>query len=150
MGSPSENIRTARLRAGLRPEDVARAVGLNKPSYYDVEASDDEVTGNISLATLTTIARCLGTTVADLLDCPETHATNLSRPIFDLMALAQARMAAEHLTVEAYGNRVGWNLAPAFENPERIWDYPFEMLRALCGNLGADWTQFLDAATSPG
>jgi len=50
--SPSENIRVARDRAGLEPEDVARAVGLNKPSYVDVEGHDDEVTGNISLATV--------------------------------------------------------------------------------------------------
>src|SRR5690349_16439660 len=106
MGSPSENIRAARVRAGLQPEDVARAAGLNKPSYYDVEASDYEVTGNISLATLTAIARCMGTTAVELLEGPGTHTNN--RPISELVALAKARIAADHLTVEAYGHRFGW------------------------------------------
>ena len=70
MGSPSENIRDARVRAGLEPEDVARAVGLNKPWYYDVEGRDDEVTDCISLATLMAIARTLGTTALELLEGP--------------------------------------------------------------------------------
>ena len=148
MESPSKHIRVARVRAGLQPEDVARAVGLNKPSYYDLEASDVEVTGNISLATLTAIARCLGTTTVELLEGPRTDASRSNRPQSDLLALAQARIAAVGLTVKAYGDRLGWNLAPVFENPERIWEYPFDVLRSLCDDLGADWRQFLDRATS--
>jgi len=150
MGSPSENIRAARVRAGLEPEDVARAVGLNKPSYYDVEASDDEVTGNISLATLAAIARCLGTTAVELLEGPGTHTNRNNRPMSELVALANARMAADHLTIEGYGNRFGWNLAPILEDPRRVSEYPVEMLRALCDDCGVDWKQFLDGSTSPG
>jgi transcriptional regulator with XRE-family HTH domain len=150
MGSPSENIRVARVRAGLQPEDVAQAVGLTKPSYYDLEDSDDEVTGSISMATLAAIARFLGTTPVEVLEGQATQPGRPKRPSSDLVALAQARIAADRLTVEAYGNRFGWNLAPVFDNPERVWEYPFEMLQALCDDLGADWKQFLDGATSPG
>jgi transcriptional regulator with XRE-family HTH domain len=150
MGSPSENIRAARVRAGLQPEDIARAAGLNKPSYYDVEASDDEVTGNISLATLTAIARYLGTTAVELLEGPGTHTHRNNRPMSELVALAKARMAVDHLTIEGYGDRFGWNLAPIFEDPRRVSEYPLEMLQALCEDCGADWKQFLDGSTSPG
>src|SRR3954470_22854729 len=118
MGSPSENIRVARERAGLQPEDVARAVGLNKPSYYDVEGSDDEVTGNISMAILAAIARFLGTTPVEVLEGEGTQPGRAKRPTSDLVALARARIAADRLTIEAYGDRFGWNLAPVFENPE--------------------------------
>jgi len=150
MGSPSENIRAARVRAGLEPEDVARAVGLNKAWYHDVEARDDEVTGNISLGTLIAIARRQGTTAVELLEGPVTHAGRSKRSSADLVALAQARIAAERLTEEAYGDRIGWDMAPVFANPEHVWEYPFDMLEALCHDLGVDWKQFLDGATSPG
>ena len=150
MGSPSENIRSARVRAGLQPEDVARAAGVNKSSYYDVEASDDEVTGNISVATLRAIACCLGTTALELLEGPGANTNRNNRPISDLVMLAKARMAADHVAVEAYSDRLGWNVAPILEDPRRVEEYPFDMLQALCDDCGADWKQFLDDSTSPG
>jgi DNA-binding XRE family transcriptional regulator len=65
MNSRSENIRLARIRAGMTPEAVARSAGLNKPTYlFHVEAHDDEVRGNISLRALKSIARTLGTTLS--------------------------------------------------------------------------------------
>jgi transcriptional regulator with XRE-family HTH domain len=144
MGSPSENIRAARIRAGLQPEDVARAVGLSKPSYYDIEGRDDEVTGNISVATLMAIARTLGTTAAELLDGAGTVAGAPKRSSSEIVDLTRARIAAEHVTVEAYGDRIGWDMAPVLKNPEHVWRYPFVMLQALCGDLGVDWKEFVD------
>lgn len=150
MGSPSENIRAARVRAGMEPEDVARAVGLNKPWYYDVEGSDDEVTGNISMATLIAVARMLGTTAVELLDGPGAVGGAAKRSSSDLVALARARIAAERLTVDEYGDRVGWDMAPVLTNPEHVWQYPFVMLRSLCEDLGVEWKEFVDGAASPG
>ena len=80
MGSPSENIRDARVRAGLEPEDVARAVGLNKPWYYDVEGRDDEVTDCISLATLMTIHGLWARRPWGFLEGPDTSAVHPSNP----------------------------------------------------------------------
>lgn len=150
MGSPSENIRAARVRAGVEPEDVARAVGLNKPWYYDVEGRDDEVTGNISMATLMAIARTLGTTAVELLGGPGTVGGAPKRSSADLVDLARARIAAEHLTVDAYGDRIGWDMAPVLKNPEHVWQYPFAMLQALCEDVGVDWKEFVDGTASPG
>ena len=150
MGSPSENIRAARVRAGMEPEDVARAVGLNKPWYYDVEGRDDEVTGNISMTTLMTIARTLGTTVVALLEGPEMAGAPSKRSSAELAALARARIAADGLTADAYGDRIGWDIAPVLKNPEHVWQYPFAMLQSLCEDLGVDWKEFVDGAASPG
>jgi transcriptional regulator with XRE-family HTH domain len=134
----------------MEPEDVARAVGLNKPWYYDVEGRDDEVTGNISLVTLMAIARTLGTTTVALLDGSGTVGGASKRSSADLAALARARIAAERLTVGAYGDRIGWDMAPVLKNPEHVWQYPFVMLQSLCEDLGVDWKEFVDGAVSPG
>lgn len=149
MGSPSKNIRAARVRAGMQPEEVARAVGLNKPGYYEVEEHDDEVTGNISMATLMAIARTLGTTAAALLGGPGTTLAS-KRSSAELAVLALARIAAERLTADAYGERIGWDIAPVLTNPDHVWQYPLVMLQSLCQDLGVDWKEFVDGAASPG
>ena len=121
---------------------MARAVGLNTPSYYDVEADDDEVTGNISLATLAAIARTLHTTVIELVEGPDAPG-GTTRSAFELVALVEARIAAEDLTVHAYGERIGWDLTPLFVNTEHLWKYPLVMLQALCDDVAVDWKEFI-------
>jgi hypothetical protein len=133
----------------LEPEDVARAIGLNKPWYYDVEGRDDEVTDTISLATLIAIARTLGTTVIELVEGPGSHVSS-KRSRSDLVALTRARIAAECMTVDAYGDRIGWDVTSILVNPEDVERYPLVMLQALCEELGVDWKEFVDSAASPG
>jgi hypothetical protein len=93
MASPSDNIRMARVRAGVAPKDVARSV--------------------------------------------------------DLAEASEARIATEHLTIDAYGDRIGWNVAPILANPERVWEYPLVMLQALCDDLRVDWHAFVDNVPPP-
>jgi transcriptional regulator with XRE-family HTH domain len=124
MGSPSENIRLARIRAGLEPEDVARAIGLNVPWYRDVEGDDDEVTGNVSLGTLMAIARTLNMTTVELLEGPGTLGDAAKRSGLELADLARARIASDRLTVEKYGERIGWDRAPVLAAPEHLRQYP--------------------------
>ena len=150
MGSPSANFRLARSRAGLEPADVARAVGLNKQSYHDLESHDDEVTGNISLGTLSAIARTLDTTVVELLDGPDAAGPTSRQSLSVLAGLARTRIASGGLTVDAYSRRIGWDMAPVVADPEHVWKYPFEMLHALCDDLGLDWKDFIDGPRSPG
>lgn len=149
MGSPSENIRLARLRTGLEPEDVARAVGLNVPWYRDVEGDDDEVTGNISLGTLMAIARTLNTTTVELLEGPGTLGGAAERSELELGDLARARIAAGGLTIEQYSERIGWDMAPVLASPEHLRRYPIVMLQALCHDLGVDWKDFVDGPSWP-
>jgi transcriptional regulator with XRE-family HTH domain len=143
--SPSENIRLARIRAGVEPDEVARAAGLNKPSYFDVEGRDDEVTGNISLRSLEAIAHALETTPLELLEGHGAVGAASRRPVAELIALVRARLGAERLTVEAYGERIGWDLAPVLAHPEQLWEYPFDALQSLCDDLDVDWREWIDA-----
>ena len=146
MSSPSENIRLARIRAGKEPEEVARSAGLKKPTYiFHVEAHDDEVMGNISLRALKSIARTLGTTSLELLEGPDAIGASSRRSSTSLADLVKARIDAQNLTVDGYGDRIGWNVKLILGDPERLWDYPFDMLQALCGELGIDWREVVDA-----
>jgi hypothetical protein len=134
----------------MQPADVARAVGLKEPSYYDLESHDDEVTGNISLGTLAAIARALGTTTVELLDGPDTIGPAARRSPSFLVDLVRSRITSDGFTVHAYGDRIGWDMEPVLANPEYMWKYPFDMLHALCEDLGVDWKECIDAPGSPG
>jgi transcriptional regulator with XRE-family HTH domain len=144
MSSPSENVRLARIRAGIEPEEVARAAGLNKPTYvFHVEARDEDVTGNISLRALKAIARTLGTTPLEILEGAGAVRAGAHRSSASLADLVRLRIDAENLTVGSYGDRIGWNVESILRDPGRLWDYPFEMLQALCEDLRVDWRDVL-------
>ena len=127
----------------MEPDEVARSAGLNKPSYFDVEAYDDEVSGNISLRALKAIARTLGTTAVKLLEGPDTADASCHRSAAAVVDLVRARISAECGTIDAYSERVGWDMNPTLANPDHLWDYPFDMLRELCDDLAIDWREVL-------
>lgn len=134
----------------MEPDEVARAAGLNKPSYFDLEGSDDEVTGNISLRSLTAIAHALKATPLELLAGHGAAGLLPPRAAAELVALARTRLSAERLTVEAYSHRIGWDLAPVFADPEYFWEYPFATLQALCEDLTVDWREWIEGSRLPG
>jgi transcriptional regulator with XRE-family HTH domain len=149
MSSPSENIRLARIRAGKQPEEVARAAGLNNPTYiFHVEVQDDEFTGNISLRALKAIARTLETTPLEILEGAGAVGASPHRPAAWLADLVKARLDAERLTIDCYGDRIGWNVRSILGDPESLWDFPLVMLQALCDDLGVDWKDFIDGTPS--
>jgi transcriptional regulator with XRE-family HTH domain len=145
MGSPSENLRLARERAGLEPAQVAEATGLNRPWIYDLEADDDEVVGNISLRVLAVLARTVGTTPLQLVEGPASRAVVVRRSAAALAMLMRSRIDndAPALTIEALGDRIGWDIAAFAADPDQLWEYPLVMLQALCADLNVDWRETL-------
>jgi transcriptional regulator with XRE-family HTH domain len=59
-----ERVRTARLAACLRQEDVAKRVGMSRSSIANIEADRQ---GNIPVATLVRLAEALGVSASALL-----------------------------------------------------------------------------------
>jgi hypothetical protein len=53
------------------------------------------------------------------------------------------------LEVEAYSERVGWELAPVFADPAYFREYTVDALRDVCAALGIDWREVLRDATAP-
>jgi ribosomal-protein-alanine N-acetyltransferase len=146
--SPSENLRLARERAGLEPEQVANATGLNKPWIYCLESHDDEVVGNISIRVLAVLAGTVGTTPLALIDGSLAATVVHRRSPEALAALIERRIELEGLTAEHWGERIGWDISPFLADPQHLWEYPLDMLQALCSDLGVDWRETL--AEAPG
>jgi len=119
-------------------------VGLNPPWYYDLEAYPIEITGNISLRVLAVIARTLGTTTLQLLEGADTLRPEHPRSASELADLLRARIAADGQTADDYGDRIGWAVAPVLAIPDLLWESPFEMLQALCEDLGVDPRAFVE------
>lgn len=145
MTSPSLRIREARERLGLWPGHVADQAGLNDNWYFDVEHFDDEVTSNISLNQLVIIARALNLTPLEILEGPGYPAPSRRLPLAEVAARASQRMAADGLSVEAYSDRVGWEMALVFARPDHIRTYTVDALKAICADIGLDWHEALPA-----
>ena len=146
MSSPSERIREARERLGLEPSEVAAAAGLNYDAYFDVEHCDDEATSNISLDQLIVIGRLIGLTPLGILEGSGFPAPARRVSLAELAGRAAERMAGEGMSAYEYGERVGWEMAPVFTDPETIRTYTVDALRDICREVGIDWHEAPPAA----
>jgi len=139
MSSPSERIREARERLGLSPHAVAQGAGLNYDWYFDVEHDDGEVTSNLSLDSLIAIAAALWLTPLGILEGPDFPQPAERVSLAELAELAMRRMEETELPLEAFSERVGWEMAPVFADPESIRGYTVDALRDICREVGVDW-----------
>jgi len=143
MSSPAHRIREARERLGLWPGVVADAAGLNHNWYFDVEHFDHEVTGNITLDQLIIIARTLGLTPLAVLEGPE-FPPPLRRVSLEALAKqAEGRMLEQGLSVADFSQRVGWEIAPVFADPQHVRTYTVDALQQICREAGVDWREAL-------
>ena len=141
---PAERLRKARENAGKSPQEVAAAVGMNVPSYCDLEAEGyDELWNNISLAELRDICRTLGIHARDLFEdaAGQERASVVS---FALISDSLRRHLSHHNTaLDAFENQVGWSLATFLEDPEAAWDWNVDGLRDVCRPLLIEWLDAL-------
>ena len=148
--SPSRVIRDAREREGIDEHSVAEAAGLNDNWYLDVESYGEEVTSNISLAQLGIIARMLRLSPFEILEqTPQPPMQH--RSLSDLVIRARQLIDETGESIDAFSERVGWEMAPVFANPRRMQQYTFDALADLCAVLSLDWRELLvDAVARAG
>lgn len=146
----AERIRAARERAGLTREAVWRRLEINDDWYRDVEWDDSEVMMTLSLAQVTLLADLLGTRADRLLEdgCPSPRSSR-SLGFVELAARAEARMAELEMSVEEFGERVGWEIGTTLDDPERFWLWNADGLQDLCAELGLCWLDALPQAPPP-
>lgn len=140
-GAPSERLRAARERAGLEASDVADRAGLPLPHYCDLEAFDDDVWSTISLETLLLVSRELNVTPSLILEGRDTPGTRMAFGEFS--AAIAAAIRKDGGDADAWGERVGWDVAPLLEDPEAIWELNAEGLRDIANAAGLDWRAVL-------
>jgi transcriptional regulator with XRE-family HTH domain len=154
MTSYALRIRQLRDRAGKSHVEVAQAVGINLPWYYDVETYDDEATMTLSVRQLQLLAQTLGVslrhllTSADELPAPPPPPPPQQQLNFADVA-GQLRTRADADGIAAVEAAVGWRLEHFLADPAVAWDEPADFLRFVCEFLDVDWMDALPADPPP-
>ncbi len=114
------HLKQARKKSGLAPEWVAQAVGVNLPSYYDMEDCDDLYMCT-SLREIQKLCEILSIT-PEYLFTGETARPSGVQPDFSGLAQAIGRYCEEHhLSIPEFENRGGVG----------IGDIPARLLKSL-------------------
>jgi DNA-binding XRE family transcriptional regulator len=90
---------------GYEPEEVASRVGLNRPSYYDLEACEDELTMCVSLGEIARLETVLNFDVRNVFG----HWTDSRKlTLQNLAELINAHLQTAKQTLDEFENAVGW------------------------------------------
>jgi transcriptional regulator with XRE-family HTH domain len=133
---PGELIRARRLALGLEPEKVARQVGLEPSSYYDLEGFESELPTSVSLGEIARLEDILN------FDVREAFSAWSGRPEVTLDGLSDAikkHLQEVKLTVNEFENAIGWEIDSMLANPHSALDWNLDCLRDVCKTLGIPW-----------
>ena len=135
--SPSLRFREFRERAGLSHEQVAQPLGVSSSCVWDIESHEDELSSCYSPSQVQQFCCVLGIRPVELFGVEIIEAA--------ISADALAQLIHEHcrsrnLSLEQFGNVVGWDLSACIEPPVKlIEDMSIDGLQWLCRELGVDW-----------
>jgi hypothetical protein len=140
MLSRARHIRHLREQSGRSHAEMAVAVGIGLPAYYDVEAHDDEVTSCLTLREAHRLAIALGVDLRRLLAPTDDPAGPVPTQTYTLSDLAdRIRGSVEVAGLPAAEDAVGWQLDHVLADPAAAWEEPADFLRFVCEFLGLDW-----------
>jgi cytoskeletal protein RodZ len=140
MQTPADRLKKARESVGKEPRQIAQEVGLNVPSYYDLEEHDDEIAMCLSLGELRKVCRAVGLRVPDLLT---ENAASSPRDEVSLDAVAtrlKKHLEQRGIPLSTFEDGIGWSLPGFLEDPQSAVDvWNLECLQAVCSPLQLDW-----------
>ncbi len=126
---------------------MADAIGLSPAAYRDLESYDDEAFMSISLGQLRSLAQALAVTIRELVsDAARAQPARGTTSPEDLVQRIEAELQATGETVTEFSSRVGWDVAPALEDPRTIapqWNA--DGLIAICDAVEVPWLDVLSA-----
>jgi len=138
MTSHARRLKVTRERARKTLEEVALFVGINVPSYYDLENVDEEMFIAVSLKDLNRICDFLGMTGTAL--CVEEQPDPFPRISHgDLINKIFNYLEMQKMTVEEFENEVGFEIRESLRHPEALGDWNVDCLRFVCEKIGVDW-----------
>jgi transcriptional regulator with XRE-family HTH domain len=144
----AQRIARARERAGLTHGEVAHHIDVNSAWYWDIESFDDEAFTVLSLKQLATLAGVLGVDArALLLGDDISRARGLA--FSDISRRLAERLQRDQVTVDQFGDAVGWDLTAVLADPESLWEFNVEGFFAIAEALEFDWVAALPVAVSP-
>ena len=140
MDRNADKIRQLRLAAGRSEQEMAELIGLNLPSYYDLEAYDDEVLDCLSLYELKKLCQALKITPVDLFSTEAKNNGGLNHLSFaELTERMQQNIESQGITVAEFEEKVGWEIEGLLNKPEGIWERNVQFLKDVCSALGLNW-----------
>jgi transcriptional regulator with XRE-family HTH domain len=134
MATVPETIRRLRERAGLSQQEMAKRVGMNVPSYYDLEAVPEEWEEVAELSQLLELSRILK---KPLLELVGESAAEVHEPLsFPELATLIRRQITEGAVQE---DQIGWDLSEFWEEPMIAMEYSISFLKIVGEDVGFDW-----------
>ena len=142
----AKRIKEAREKAGLSPEKVAEIVGLSIAAYDDLEEDDDEAFMCVSLGQLRSLAEIL---LIKPMQVVEKNIDYRNQEVITVTQLAERireNIKYNSEDVESFGERVGWDVSSALEDPNNIWkDWNLDGLQDICNAVGVNWENVLNS-----
>jgi len=127
--------------------NLAKSVGITIPWARDLEADDSEVPMTLSLGQVCRLAESLSVAPRALVCgdvCPTTIAAVTPKTVVEAI---KAHLSNNQLTVEQFGDAVGWDVQSVIGDASRIWpDWNLDQAHDVCEALGIDWRGLLPAS----
>ena len=141
----------ARERLQLRPQEVANAISMNRPSYWDLETVEDEIANAVCLRQIVALCNLLKLSPWELFT--GFAQANDSEQTMNAQALVQLipdHLIAKKLTLPEFEDKVGWRVEEVLSNPDlALESWGLDCLRNVCAELGVNWLVVLESHFSP-
>lgn len=138
----AQRVRAARIRAGKSREEAAAHLALNPAWYDDLERRDEELAATLTIFQGVALAELFGVRLAELYQ--ETAPAGEHFALTDLPARIRAGVAASGLSMQAFEDRLGWDLGPFLDAPVQLAsELPIVFFQALAGMLDLHWLLLL-------
>lgn len=131
-----EVLKNARIALGLTEHEAAAKIGINFPSYFDLESDEDELSMLYSLEEVFGICKVLNIPLDALFEKPG----NADLCTFNLVReklLEQSKgMNAED--IEKLENTIGWEITPILNDGYGLVTYSPDAVNDICHAIGFD------------
>jgi transcriptional regulator with XRE-family HTH domain len=140
----AKRLRAAREHVGKTVEEMAALVGLNEPSYWDLESYDDEVLTCLSIQEFARLCKLLTISPQELF-AEESKVEQEEIDLGSLAAKVRSYIKSQEIALPEFEGRVGWDMATFLEGlvdlvAER---YNLEAVMDLSREIGVNWVSAL-------
>jgi hypothetical protein len=124
---------------------MAEQLRISLPAYHDLESFDDELATCLSLEQVRSLAEMLRLPVTALIaDHPNATASGAAMSMTELIDRIRRRLVQEGISVDAFSDRIGWDVTAALNDPDSAWrDWNIDCLNDVCAEIEIDWLRVL-------
>jgi hypothetical protein len=110
--------------------------------YADLEAYDDELESAICLRQVRQLAQCLGVSIPELVTGARLSGEPV--PLAALPELVRSAMSRDGLSIDAFEEKVGWELREFLASPQEVAEnLPLMFLHDVATGVGIDYVRTL-------